>query len=159
MVEIVQILSAGGFFSIPTEADMANPEIRPYMDKYLRGRAGVTAEERVKLFKLAWDVTGEAFGQRMQQYVHYYSGDPIRLTAAVYLRYNKQPFFDIVDRALGNGHDIPIPYGPNEIGAPPIFQGSDPTKLAHAYPAASLPNPSGKPGPNKSMQPKKRGSF
>ena len=37
-VEIVQTLAAGGFFYAPTEADLASPEVRPYIDK-LRARA------------------------------------------------------------------------------------------------------------------------
>src|SRR5207302_306783 len=80
LVEIVKDLAGGGFFYVPTRADLDNPEIRPYVDKFVRGRPGVSAEERIALFKLAWDVTGESFAQRMQQYVHFYSGDPVRNT-------------------------------------------------------------------------------
>jgi Aromatic ring hydroxylase len=67
----------------------------------VRGRAGVSAEERIALFKLAWDVTGDAFAQRMAQYVRFYSGDPIRLTAGFYSQYDKGPLFELVERALG----------------------------------------------------------
>ena len=49
-VEIVQTLAAGGFFYAPAEADLANPEIRPMIDKFVRGRACVAAEERIALF-------------------------------------------------------------------------------------------------------------
>ena len=62
---------------------------------------GVSAEERIALFKLAWDVTGEAFAQRMAQYVRFYSGDPIRLTAGFYTQYDKAPLLELVERALG----------------------------------------------------------
>jgi aromatic ring hydroxylase len=48
---------AGGFFYAPSEADLANPDVRPYIDKYVQGREGISAEERIALFKLAWDVT------------------------------------------------------------------------------------------------------
>src|SRR4029434_501821 len=44
-VEIVQTLAAGGFFYLPSEADLQNPELRPHLDRYVRGRAGVSAEE------------------------------------------------------------------------------------------------------------------
>ena len=99
-VEIVHILGGGGFFYAPTKADFDNPEERPYIDRYVRGRPGISAEERVRLFKLAWDVTGSGFAQRMAQYVTFYSGDPVRLTAAFYVGYDKDPLCDIVDRAL-----------------------------------------------------------
>ena len=108
-VEIVQTLAAGGFFYAPAEADLANPEVRPYIDKYVRGRAGVSAEERIALFKLAWDVTGESFAQRMAQYVRFYSGDPIRLTAGFYAQYDKAPLLEMVERALGRRDGEAIP--------------------------------------------------
>jgi anthranilate 3-monooxygenase (FAD)/4-hydroxyphenylacetate 3-monooxygenase len=53
-VEIVQSLAAGGFFYAPDEAALHNPELRPVIDRYVRGRPGVSAEERIALFKLAW---------------------------------------------------------------------------------------------------------
>src|SRR5215216_4366626 len=113
-VEIVHIIGGGGFFYAPSQADFDNPEERVYIDKYTRGRPGVSAEERVRLFKLAWDVTGSAFAQRVTQYVSFYSGDPIRLTAAFYAGYDKEPLFDIVDRALGKTPDLDIPVSPDD---------------------------------------------
>ena len=110
-------LAAGGFFYAPSQADLANPEIRPAIDRYVRGRAGVSAEDRIALFKLAWDATGESFAQRMAQYVRYYSGDPIRLTAGFYMQYDKAPLFEIVERALGRRDGQPLPITPAEPGA------------------------------------------
>src|SRR4030095_14995348 len=107
-VEIVQTLAAGGFFYAPVEADLESAEIRPLIDRYVRGRAGVSAEERIALFKLAWDVTGDAFAQRMAQYVRFYSGDPIRLTAGFYSQYDKAPLFELVERALGRRAGQPL---------------------------------------------------
>lgn len=36
------------------------------------------AEERVKLFRLAWELTMSPFGTRQTQYERYFFGDPIR---------------------------------------------------------------------------------
>jgi len=33
-----------------SEADLASAEVRPMIDKFVRGRAGVSAEERIALF-------------------------------------------------------------------------------------------------------------
>jgi aromatic ring hydroxylase len=137
-VDIVQQLAAGGFFYAPAEADLANPEIRPLIDRYVRGRAGVSAEERIALFKLAWDVTGESFGQRMAQYVRYYSGDPIRLTAGFYAQYPKEPLLEIVERALGHRDGQPIPISPDHAAAPVPYQ-PDTRGMAGTYAATSLP--------------------
>jgi aromatic ring hydroxylase len=137
-VEIVQTLAAGGFFYAPSEADLASAEVRPYIDRYVRGRAGVSAEERIALFKLAWDVTGESFAQRMAQYVRFYSGDPIRLTAGFYTQYDKAPLFEIVDRALGRRDGEPLPVSLDNPGAPIPYQPGV-RGMAGTYAATSLP--------------------
>ena len=139
-VEIVQTLAAGGFFYAPAEADLANPELRPYIDTYVRGRAGVSAEERIALFKLAWDVTGESFAQRMAQYVRFYSGDPIRLTAGFYMQYEKEPLFELVERALGRRDGQPIPISPADPNAAVPYQPGK-QSMAGVYAAAWQPPP------------------
>jgi anthranilate 3-monooxygenase (FAD) / 4-hydroxyphenylacetate 3-monooxygenase len=141
-VEIVQLLGAGGFFQAPTRADLDNPEERPALDKYLRGRPGISAEERIGLFKLAWDMTGSSFAQRMVQYATFYSGDPIRLTAGFYLGYDKQPLLDVVDRALGTRDEDDLPVVAAD-GGPQQRRPIPPGTLTGAYPAASHPRPGG----------------
>src|SRR6266851_1238741 len=138
-VEIVHLLGGGGFFYAASQAALGTPERRPNTDRYLPGRPGISAEERVRLFKLAWDVTGSAFAQRVTQYVTFYSGDPVRLTAGFYLGYDKEPLFEIVDRALGVRHDLDIPVSPTDPGAPVPRRPPLPGALTHAYPAASQP--------------------
>jgi anthranilate 3-monooxygenase (FAD)/4-hydroxyphenylacetate 3-monooxygenase len=137
-VEIVQTLAAGGFFYLPSEADLGNDELRPMIDKFVRGRAGVSAEERMALFKLAWDVTGETFGQRMQQYVRFYSGDPIRLTAGFWAQYDKAPLFEIVERALGRRDGQPIPISPDTGPSAVPYQPGN-RGMAGQYAASSMP--------------------
>jgi 4-hydroxyphenylacetate 3-monooxygenase oxygenase component len=137
-VEIVETLAAGGFFYAPSEADLANPEVRPLIDRYVRGRAGISAEERIALFKLAWDATGESFASRMAQYVRFYSGDPIRLTAGFWAQYDKAPLFEIVERALGRRDGAPIPISPDApSGAVPYKP--DTKGMAGTYASTSLP--------------------
>jgi hypothetical protein len=108
------------------------------IDKFVRGRAGVSAEERIALFKLAWDVTGETFAQRMQQYVRFYSGDPIRLTAGFWAQYDKEPLFEIVERALGRREGRPSPISP-ESGATAVPYQPGNRSMAGQYAASSMP--------------------
>jgi 4-hydroxyphenylacetate 3-monooxygenase len=54
--------------------DFQNPELRKYLDLYVRGSGGVTAVERVKLMKLLWDAIGSEFGARHELYEVNYSG-------------------------------------------------------------------------------------
>ena len=99
MVQVTQVLGAGGLLINPTEADLRS-EVGPDIARYYRG-AGVDAEERIRLFKLAWDVTGTQFGQRMLQYERYYAGDPVRVGAGYYLSYDVKELLAQVQRALG----------------------------------------------------------
>ncbi|MFN0089973.1 MAG: 4-hydroxyphenylacetate 3-hydroxylase family protein [Acidimicrobiales bacterium] len=140
LVEIVKIIAGGGFFYAPTEADLAHPELRADIDKYVRGRPGVDAAERLALFKLAWDVTGDSFGQRMEQYARFYSGDPIRNTAGYYLAYPaKDPLFETVDRALGRRDDLDIEVSPEDPRDRPGLRAPDPAQLSGTYPVSSRP--------------------
>ncbi|MCS6925338.1 MAG: hypothetical protein NZ578_05485 [Candidatus Binatia bacterium] len=81
--EVIRQLSGSGLIMTPTERDFANPEIAPYVEKYLRGK-GVSAKQRVQLFKLAWDLLGEQFGSRQLQYEWFYAGDPLFTHARFY---------------------------------------------------------------------------
>src|SRR5207244_8591200 len=121
-----------------TRADFDSPGERPYIDRSVRGRPRISAEERVRLYKLAWDVTGSGFAQRMAQYVTFYSGDPVRLTAAFYVGYDKDPLCDIVDRALGKTGDLDIPVSPDNPGAP-VPRRTPASGVAAQYPEATQP--------------------
>ncbi|MEH7416434.1 4-hydroxyphenylacetate 3-monooxygenase, oxygenase component [Neobacillus drentensis] len=85
--EIIQIIGASGMISLPTESAF-DSEIRSELDQYLQAD-GMNAEERVKLFRLAWDLTMSSFGTRQTQYERYFFGDPIRLSSNLYKNYLK----------------------------------------------------------------------
>jgi aromatic ring hydroxylase len=73
--EIVQQDVASGLIYLNSSAeDFANPQIRPYLDRFLRGSKGTTAEQRVKLMKLLWDAVGTEFGGRHELYERNYAG-------------------------------------------------------------------------------------
>jgi aromatic ring hydroxylase len=54
--------------------DFKVPELRKYLDLYVRGSGGVPAVERVKLMKLLWDAVGSEFGARHGLYETNYAG-------------------------------------------------------------------------------------
>src|SRR6266481_4121990 len=56
-------------------ADFKNPDIRPYLDKYVRGSNGYDAVNRVKVMKLLWDAIGSEFGSRHELYERNYGGN------------------------------------------------------------------------------------
>ena len=52
----------------PTTAQLANPALRPLLDRYLHGAVGVDATRRARVFRLAWDFVGTALAGRNEQY-------------------------------------------------------------------------------------------
>jgi 4-hydroxyphenylacetate 3-monooxygenase len=70
-----QTLGSGLIYLNSHAADWKNPEIRPYLDRYLRGSNGIQAIDRVKLLKLLWDAAGTEFGGRHELYERNYGGD------------------------------------------------------------------------------------
>jgi 4-hydroxyphenylacetate 3-monooxygenase len=86
--EIIQIVGASGMVSLPSEKDF-DSAIRTDLDQYLQG-TNKNAEERVKIFRLAWDLTMSSFGTRQTQYERYFFGDPVRLSSLLYKTYPKE---------------------------------------------------------------------
>ncbi|MGQ0615488.1 MAG: 4-hydroxyphenylacetate 3-hydroxylase family protein [Acidimicrobiia bacterium] len=72
---IEQDLGSGLIYLNSHARDFKNDEIRPYLDKYVRGSGGIDAEERVKLMKLMWDAVGTEFGSRHELYERNYAGN------------------------------------------------------------------------------------
>jgi aromatic ring hydroxylase len=71
---IEQTVAAGLIYTNSHAKDFANPDIRPYLDRYLRGSNGYGAKDRVKLMKLLWDCLGTEFGARHELYEINYGG-------------------------------------------------------------------------------------
>jgi 4-hydroxyphenylacetate 3-monooxygenase len=74
--EIIENTLASALIYLPSSAlDFGAPEIRPYLDQYVRGSNGYTAVDRVKLMKLMWDAIGSEFGGRHELYERNYFGN------------------------------------------------------------------------------------
>jgi 4-hydroxyphenylacetate 3-monooxygenase len=87
MIEILQLLGASGFMATPSEADF-EAQVGPELDRYFQA-ARADARARVRLFRLAWEVAGSGFGSRQVLYERFFSGDPVRNMASLYLSYDK----------------------------------------------------------------------
>ena len=106
VIEILQTVGAGGLLMMPCAADFGSA-IGADIAKYYRGAEEMAAEARVRLFKLAWDLAGDAFGMRQVQYERYYAGDPVRNLAGYYATYpGKDDCQRMVARALALGADL-----------------------------------------------------
>ena len=77
MVELMREICASGIIMQPSENDLANPEIRRYLDRYMRGK-DVDVEYKSRLFRLAHDLAASSFGLRQEIYEYWHGGDPNR---------------------------------------------------------------------------------
>lgn len=99
VIEVIQLIGAGGLMMVPSTADVNGP-LRDDIQKYYRG-AHSSADDRLKLFRLAWDLVGDGFGSRQVLYERYYAGDPVRLTARSYLTYeSRERMMDLVRQVI-----------------------------------------------------------
>lgn len=96
--EIVQLLCASGLMAIPTENAFSS-EIGDDLNKYLQSK-GHDAKQRVKLFRLAWDLTMSSFGTRQTLYERFFYGDSVQLASYLYQIYDKTAFVKVVEDLL-----------------------------------------------------------
>jgi 4-hydroxyphenylacetate 3-monooxygenase len=103
--EIIRLLGSHNHFTAPSASQLANPALRPMLDKYLRGAPGVSAEARARIFRLAWDFTGSALGSRNEQYERFYLGSGTRSLAVAHTTSDRARPNRLVDRFLSE--DVP----------------------------------------------------
>ena len=60
-VKIGHDICGGIADTIPTYSDWKNPETRPWLEKYLRGKAGIPTEHRLRAIRLLKDITNPHF--------------------------------------------------------------------------------------------------
>ncbi|PKR82767.1 4-hydroxyphenylacetate 3-monooxygenase, oxygenase component [Heyndrickxia camelliae] len=98
LVEIIQLLSGSSLITLPTDKDFQSP-VRNYIDQYLQG-ANSTAEDKVKLFRLAWDLCMSPFGTRQTHFERFFFGDPVKLSMGLYNGYDKNQYIDYIKEFL-----------------------------------------------------------
>ena len=57
LARLAQDLAGGLVATLPSEADFRSPETGPLLEKYLRGRAGVRTEDRMRMLRLIENMT------------------------------------------------------------------------------------------------------
>ena len=77
MVQLLREVCGAGLIMQPSEKDLASPELRPYLDKYMRGK-DVDVEYKSRLYRLAHDLAVSSFGMRQEVYEYWHGGDPNR---------------------------------------------------------------------------------
>ena len=91
--EIVRQIGTSGLIMQPSERDLANPALRPFLDRYMRGKKmGVV--EKSRLFRLGWDLVVDSFGMRQDLYEFLHRGDISRNRTNLYLSYDRTAIAD-----------------------------------------------------------------
>ncbi len=103
MIEILQLLGSSSFLIQPSEADFAGP-LAPAIEQYL-ATDNTAAKDRVRLFRLAWDTAGSAFGSRQVLYERFFASDPLTRARAMAAIYPKDDMTERVREFLGRDDD------------------------------------------------------
>src|SRR5919197_3434075 len=86
---MVHTLGSSSLMALPTEADLHGP-LAPELQSYLDTNTA-SAEERIRLFRLAWDTCCSAFASRQVLYERYFGGNILQNSVILYHFYDKEP--------------------------------------------------------------------
>ena len=119
IAQIVESLAIGGLERVAVELAIALKDaghepfiycvaaagpLAPQIEQYL-ATDKTTAKDRVKLFRLAWDVAGSAFGSRQVLYERFFASDPLTRARAMAAVYPKGPIMERVLDFLGKSDE------------------------------------------------------
>lgn len=98
--EIIRLLGSHNLLATPSEAQLADPELRPLIDRYMRGKGDVSAEERGRVFRLAWDFAGSALASRNEQYERFYLASGAHNQLFAHVLADRQRASQLIDQFL-----------------------------------------------------------
>jgi len=88
VAQILREVGGSGLLMQPSDKDLASADLRPYLDRYMRG-AGVDVEYKSRLYRLGADLTLSTFSNRQELYEYWHGGDPTRNRTNVFLRHDR----------------------------------------------------------------------
>jgi 4-hydroxyphenylacetate 3-monooxygenase len=101
---LLRELAGGGIIQLPASyRDLTSDATKADLERYLHS-PNTPAEERVKLFKLAWDIVGSEFAGRHLQYEMFYAGAPFVAKGYAFRNYG-------YDEALRSAQEFLSGYG------------------------------------------------
>ena len=107
MVEILQILGSSGLANIPSQASVESPALVEDIERFYQG-ATLGGTERIRLFRLAWDIACSSFAGRQVLYERYFAGDFYRNVAVHYVNHDKRPYTRRVEAFLAREPSPPV---------------------------------------------------
>lgn len=117
VIGILRELVGGGVLQVPSSvSELVNADTAEDMERYVSS-PGISSEERVKLFKLAWDAVGSEFAGRHQSYELFYSGAPFVVKGYAFRNYDYDRPLQAVEQFLAS-------YGVGELSAATLEEAS-----------------------------------
>lgn len=106
IIDMLRELCGGGVFQMPADVSvMHNEAVRETFETYWQ-TPQMTAVERMKLFRLAWDLVGSEFAGRHQSYEKFYAGASFIVRGHNHREAPWEDYNAIVDDLMA-GYDIP----------------------------------------------------
>ncbi|HEX2171479.1 MAG TPA: 4-hydroxyphenylacetate 3-hydroxylase C-terminal domain-containing protein, partial [Dehalococcoidia bacterium] len=105
---LVQDIAGGLTITMPNAVDWDNPELRPYIDKYLAGKSGIPTEARLRLYALIRDITASEFGGYNYVVTLHGEGPLTAQALALYREYDLDRCKSLVLKALDRT-SVPAP--------------------------------------------------
>jgi 4-hydroxyphenylacetate 3-monooxygenase oxygenase component len=106
MAELLRQIAGSGMIMQPSENDLANPELRPYLTQFMRGK-DVTVDYKSRLFRIAHELAASSFGMRQEIYEYWHGGDPNRNRINLLRSYNQAELMDRIRDLCSR----PLPHG------------------------------------------------
>jgi 4-hydroxyphenylacetate 3-monooxygenase len=105
MLDLFRELCGGGLIQLPSSAaDFTSTQTQEDIERYIQS-PDYSAQQRVKLLKLAWDLVGSEFAGRHEQYEKFYAGAPFIVRQHMLRNYDFKKAGDLVDYAL-SGYNL-----------------------------------------------------
>jgi 4-hydroxyphenylacetate 3-monooxygenase len=106
IIDALRELCGGGVFQMPADISvMKDPKLREQFEAYWQ-TPQLAALERMKLYKLAWDLIGSEFAGRHLQYEKFYAGASFIIRNHNFREAPWEHFHKVVDDLMGS-YDIP----------------------------------------------------
>lgn len=100
-LRVIAEFASGSVVGVPDFKEFENAEIAEILKASLTSPL-IDAEDRAILLNLAWDVTGESFGQRQRTYEFLHGGNPMWIRMQHWLTEDLTKGFAMVDKVLEN---------------------------------------------------------
>ena len=108
IIDQIRELSGGSVFQMPADISVMNdPALKEEFLKYWASPQ-LPAVERMKLYKLVWDLVGSEFAGRHQQYEKFYAGASFVIRNYNYTHADWNAYHRVADGLL-NSYDVPVP--------------------------------------------------